>query len=204
MCQESFNPSAVMMAEDRRARRRSWSSCRRWCRRLRSRIGQMDREPVRMSCIFTASPAPADGLTLLAQGGLLVVRLMASECRSSTSLATTTLLAFCQGPLPIRSRALTPGSPPGALCSGRRANWSGSNRPLWRARGNGHRRHPARLDRRHALADAGDEKSHGGLLSLCRYFPATECHRKGCKERKPDFFLILYPLCPSDLCQRLT
>ena len=36
-------------------------------------------------------------------------------CKSSTSFAMTTPLAFCQGPLPIRSSALTAGLPSAAL-----------------------------------------------------------------------------------------
>ena len=43
-----------------------------------------------------------------------LVRLLAALCRSATSLATTTPLEFCHGPLPMRSRALTAGLPSAA------------------------------------------------------------------------------------------
>src|SRR5205814_9604770 len=41
--------------------------------------------------------------------------LLLPECSSATLFATTTPFALRQGPLPIRSRALTPASPPGAV-----------------------------------------------------------------------------------------
>jgi len=71
-------------------------------------------EPVRMSCVFTASPRPLT-VSPFSVRAVALVTLLASECSSSTLLATTTPLAFCHGPLPMRSRAFTPASPPGAV-----------------------------------------------------------------------------------------
>jgi len=56
--------------------------------------------------------AAADNLSLFGQRGLFG-QVHASECSSSRPFATTVPLAFCHGPLPIRSRAFTPASPPG-------------------------------------------------------------------------------------------
>src|SRR5215204_2706560 len=71
-------------------------------------------EPVRMSCSFGVSPRPLTG-SPFSVSAVCLVMLAASECRSAALLATTAPLAFCHGPLPMRSRALTPASPPGAV-----------------------------------------------------------------------------------------
>src|SRR5262249_47772064 len=71
-------------------------------------------EPVRMSCVLTGSPLPLM-TSPCSVNGFCFVTLAEAECRSSTLLATTTPLAFCHGPLPIRSRAFTPASPPGSV-----------------------------------------------------------------------------------------
>jgi len=64
------------------------------------------REPVSMSCMLGFSVLP---LTIrpFSSSAVSFVTLLPAECRSSTLLAITTPFAFCQGPLPMRSRALT-------------------------------------------------------------------------------------------------
>src|SRR5438309_2926518 len=69
-------------------------------------------EPVRISCMFTASPRPLTTSPFSVKAVCLLM-LLRAECRSCTLLATTTPLALRHGPLPIRSRAFTPASPPG-------------------------------------------------------------------------------------------
>ena len=71
-------------------------------------------EPVRTSCMFTASPRPLT-VSPFSVSAVCFVMLTASECRSSTFFATMTPFALYQGPLPIRSRAFTPASPPGSV-----------------------------------------------------------------------------------------
>src|SRR5205823_10832371 len=71
-------------------------------------------EPVRMSCVFTASPRPLT-TSPFSVSAVCLLMLLPAECRSSTLLATTTPLALRHGPLPMRSRAFTPASPPGAV-----------------------------------------------------------------------------------------
>src|SRR5215510_372503 len=71
-------------------------------------------EPVRMSCMFTASPRPLT-VSPFSVSAVCFVMLTASECRSSTFFATITPFALYQGPLPIRSPAFTPASPPGSV-----------------------------------------------------------------------------------------
>jgi hypothetical protein len=56
----------------------------------------------------------ADRLALLGERRLFV-DVVRAECNSSKVAAITTPLAFCQGPLPMRSRALTPAAPPGSV-----------------------------------------------------------------------------------------
>src|SRR5216110_272073 len=69
-------------------------------------------EPVRMSCMFTASPRPLT-TSPFSVSAVCLLMLLRAECRSATLLATTTPLALRHGPLPMRSRAFTPASPPG-------------------------------------------------------------------------------------------
>src|SRR3989441_12492855 len=69
-------------------------------------------EPVRMSCMFTASPRPLT-TSPFSVSAVCLLMLLPAECRSSTLLATVTSLALRHGPLPMRSRAFTPASPPG-------------------------------------------------------------------------------------------
>src|SRR5262245_28346215 len=71
-------------------------------------------EPVRMSCMLTGSPPPLT-ISPFSVNAVCLLTLLAPECRSSTLFATTTPLAFCHGPLPMRSRALTPAAPPGSV-----------------------------------------------------------------------------------------
>src|SRR5581483_5977151 len=68
-------------------------------------------DPVRMSCTFTGSPRPLI-VSPFSESAVCLLMLTLSECRSSTLFATITPLALCHGPLPMRSRALTPASPP--------------------------------------------------------------------------------------------
>src|SRR5215469_6879662 len=67
-------------------------------------------EPVIASCQFGVMPTPAIMLPR-SVSAVCWLRLLLALCRSSTSLAITTPLEFCHGPLPMRSRALT--GPPG-------------------------------------------------------------------------------------------
>src|SRR5215475_12636142 len=71
-------------------------------------------EPVRMSCVFTGSPRPLTASPFSVSAFSLLI-LLDAEWRLSTFMATTTPLLFCHGPLPMRSRAFTPASPPGAV-----------------------------------------------------------------------------------------
>ena len=71
-------------------------------------------EPVSTSCMLTASPRPLT-VSPFSVSAVCLVILFASEWRSSTLFATTTPLTFCHGPLPMRSRALTPAAPPGSV-----------------------------------------------------------------------------------------
>src|SRR2546430_13892635 len=67
-----------------------------------------------MSCVLTASPRPLTISPFSVKAVCLLI-LFESEWRSSTLFATPTPLAFCHGPLPMRSRALTPAAPPGSV-----------------------------------------------------------------------------------------
>src|SRR5882724_6040303 len=71
-------------------------------------------EPVRMSCSFGVSPRPFT-ISPFSVKAVCLSRVLCPECRSSTLFPTTTPLAFCHGPLPMRLRASTPWSPPGKL-----------------------------------------------------------------------------------------
>src|SRR5262245_40520392 len=71
-------------------------------------------EPVRMSCSFGVSPRPLIGWPFSSSAFCLLILLLA-ECRSATLVATTTPLALRHGPLPMRSRALTPAAPFGSV-----------------------------------------------------------------------------------------
>src|ERR1700738_4173066 len=62
-------------------------------------------EPVSASCLLGVSPRPLT-ISPFSVRSVCLVRLLA-PCNSSRSLATVTPLLFCQGPRPIRSRALT-------------------------------------------------------------------------------------------------
>src|SRR6267142_1509879 len=70
-------------------------------------------EPVRMSCSFGCSPRPLIG-SPFSDSAVCLLMFALSECRSSRFFATTTPLALRHGPLPMRSRAFTPASPPGS------------------------------------------------------------------------------------------
>src|SRR5207237_6796297 len=63
-------------------------------------------DPVSMSCWLGCSPTPLTGSPFSDRPVSLLILLL-SLCRSSTLVAMTTPLAFCQGPFPMRSRALT-------------------------------------------------------------------------------------------------
>src|SRR5688572_25641356 len=65
-------------------------------------------EPVRMSCWLPGTGVP------FSVSDVSPPRLLASELRSATDLATTTPFVFIHGPLPMRSRALTAGWPAAA------------------------------------------------------------------------------------------
>src|SRR5204863_6496521 len=65
-------------------------------------------EPVSISCWFGVSPRTLVGSPFSLRPFALLI--WALVCRSFTSLAMTTPLAFCHGPLPMRSRALVPGA----------------------------------------------------------------------------------------------
>src|SRR5437867_1938107 len=66
-------------------------------------------EPVRMSCMFGVSPRPLT-FSPFSVSAVSLVRLFL-PWSSATSFAMTAPLAFCQGPLPMRSRALTAPGP---------------------------------------------------------------------------------------------
>src|SRR4030095_1008481 len=74
-------------------------------------------DPVRTSWRFGVSAAPLM-TSPLSERAVCLERLLPALCRSATSLATTTPLAFCHGPLPMRSFALTAGWP-SAACAER-------------------------------------------------------------------------------------
>ena len=68
-------------------------------------------EPVSTSCQFGVMPKPAT-MVPRSVSEFSGPSLLLSLCRSSTLVAITVPLAFCHGPLPMRSRALT--APPWA------------------------------------------------------------------------------------------
>src|ERR1700736_5353402 len=70
-------------------------------------------DPVSTSWRFGVSPRPLM-TSPFSLSAVCLVRLLALLCRSATSLAITTPLEFCHGPLPIRSFALTAGLPSAA------------------------------------------------------------------------------------------
>src|SRR3954447_1669983 len=70
-------------------------------------------DPVSTSWRFGVSPRPLM-TSPFSLSAVCLVRLLAAPCRSATSLAITAPLAFCHGPLPMRSRALTAGLPSAA------------------------------------------------------------------------------------------
>src|SRR5712672_4468868 len=63
-------------------------------------------EPVSMSCWLGVSPTPLTTVPFSVRPDSLLI-LLESLNRSSMLVAITTPLAFCHGPLPMRSRALT-------------------------------------------------------------------------------------------------
>src|SRR6266481_8312171 len=69
-------------------------------------------DPVSTSWRFGVSPRPLM-TSPFSLSAVCFVRPLA-PCNSATSLAITTPLAFCHGPLPMRSRALTAGLPSAA------------------------------------------------------------------------------------------
>jgi hypothetical protein len=69
-------------------------------------------EPVRISCWFGWSPRPLIGWPF-SSSAVSLVTLALPEWSSATLFATTTPFALRHGPLPMRSRALVPASPPG-------------------------------------------------------------------------------------------
>src|SRR6185503_11855040 len=75
-------------------------------------------EPVRMSCSFGVSPRTLT-CSPFSVSAVSLLMLALAECRSATFFATITPLALYQGPLPMRSRAFSPGAPvapaPGVL-----------------------------------------------------------------------------------------
>ena len=128
---------------------RSPSRFRTACRRF---------EPVERTVVACVTAA-ADELTLFGQCSLLVE--VVGIRSSSRLLATIIRLAFCQGPLPMRSRALTPSS-----CSDTRTNWSQSNRRPWQEPGQWASA-PSRSEvRAVSFAHTGDKKRHVRLLGL--------------------------------------
>src|SRR6478735_2150421 len=66
--------------------------------------------PVRMSCSFGWSPRPFTP-SPFSVSAVCLLRLLPAPWRSATSFATTTPFAFCHGPLPMRSLALTAPDP---------------------------------------------------------------------------------------------
>ena len=95
------------------SRRRSWSSCRRSCPRPTANAVPSGCVPVRMSCSFGVSPRPLTTAPF-SVSAVCLLRLLLAPCRSATSLAMTSPLAFFHGPLPMRSLALTAGADPDA------------------------------------------------------------------------------------------
>src|SRR3954471_24224162 len=69
-------------------------------------------DPVSTSWRFGVSPRPLM-TSPFSLSAVCLVRLLA-PCSSAMSLATTTPLAFCHGPLPMRSRAFSAGLPSAA------------------------------------------------------------------------------------------
>src|SRR5215510_5590362 len=63
-------------------------------------------EPVMMSCMLGVSPRILTGSPFSLSAVVRPILLLAL-CRSATLVAITAPLAFCHGPLPMRSRALT-------------------------------------------------------------------------------------------------
>src|SRR5207247_1722471 len=66
-------------------------------------------EPVRMSCLFIPSSLVGT-ISPFSVSAVCLFRLLVA-CSSVTSFAMTTPLAFCHGPFPMRSRALTACAP---------------------------------------------------------------------------------------------
>ena len=107
-----------------------------------------------------------DRRAFLGQRCFAAERLLASEWRSATDLATTTPFAFIHGPLPMRSRAFTAGCPAagrGAQIRAPRAIPCASGRceRLTTA----YRRRRVHRDSPVARSSARDEKTH--LILLC-------------------------------------
>jgi hypothetical protein len=71
-------------------------------------------EPVSMSCWLGFSPLPVM-TSPFSVSAVFLLRLFLAECSCATLLAITTPLALRHGPLPMRSRAFTPASPPGMV-----------------------------------------------------------------------------------------
>src|SRR5689334_14479542 len=63
-----------------------------------------------MSCLLTGSPRP-EITSPFSLTEFCFESLLLALCRSATLVATTTPFAFCHGPLPMRSRALTAPEP---------------------------------------------------------------------------------------------
>src|ERR1700761_4601395 len=70
-------------------------------------------DPVSTSWRFGVSPRPLM-TSPFSESAVCLVRLLLALWRSATSLAITTPLTFCHGPLPMRSLALTAGLPSAA------------------------------------------------------------------------------------------
>ena len=87
--------------------RRSWSSCRRSCRRCPGTRCRSRCVPVSTSCMLGVSPRPFTTAPFSVNDVCLVRLLLA--CSSSTLVATTTPFTFLHGPVPILSFALTAG-----------------------------------------------------------------------------------------------
>ena len=97
---------AVAVADASPRRRRSWSSCRRSCRRWPAIAVPSGCEPVRMSCMFGVSPRPLT-TSPFSVSAVCLVRLLA-PCSSVDVLARRRRpWRSATGPVPMRSRALT-------------------------------------------------------------------------------------------------
>jgi len=124
----------VLVSDDRRALAASWSSCRRWYRRRRSRSARPGSEPVRMSCSFGVSPRPLTVSPFFGQRRLLVdvvwsgveVAHALRHHHALCVLPTDPCRCGCARPRPRRLRAVS--------CSGTRASSSPLRPPPWRAR----------------------------------------------------------------------